>query len=344
MKQKLDKIKQNNTSESSHIGIIELWCLRILLQLGGHRKFISKSGFSSDEVLAALSLEEYGEKDVDRPAFMKILKKKYELIEKIDCQLPSNLQENIGSVQKQLSLNDVEASILAFTVMLQSEEALEECADTLGQLDKNKVIKVLATVLGFSQQNISKALAVKGQLALSGVVKIDMDWNGDLDRKLELMSGLGNHLMAPRIDSESLFSSCYFRGIPAKLKSDDFSHLQESYGLIKNYLSQAIKVKSEGINILIHGLPGSGKSEMVRSILQDIEAEAYEISMEDNDGDAMSGSARFSAYQLSQQILRRTDRAVILFDEIEDVFPDSGEDSRANGNLAQIKKLGLIVC
>jgi len=45
--------------------------------------------------------------------------------------------------------------------------------------------------------------------------------------------------------------------------------------------------------------------------------------MEDADGDPLSSRDRFSAYQLSQQLLQHTPGAIIMFDEIEDVFPES---------------------
>ena len=105
MSKQLEKITRQTierNSLSSGSGIIELWCLRMLVQHGGHRKFITKHSFSSDEVLSALSLDEYGEKDVDRPAFMKLLKEMHVCSEKANHTLPSNLKNNIAVVQEQL--------------------------------------------------------------------------------------------------------------------------------------------------------------------------------------------------------------------------------------------------
>jgi len=80
---------------------------------------------------------------------------------------------------------------------------------------------------------------------------------------------------------------------------------------------------STGVNILLYGKPGTGKTEMVRTLTKDCGSVLYEISMEDADGDPLSSRDRFSAYQLSQQLLQHTPGAVIMFDEIEDVFPES---------------------
>jgi len=314
---------------SDDLKIIELWCLRMLVLHGGHRKFITKDGFSSDDVLVALGLDEYIDKDVDRSEFMPVLRERLEHTEKQNYALPENLARNINAVRQQVSLSDVEVSLLGFTVLLHAEQALGECADTLGGLDKNKLIRALATTLGYSNREIAQALSVKGQLALSGLVKVDQSWNREMNNKLDLMAGLVDNLVSPRVDAQMLFANCYSEGLEPRLEEADFLHVAEEYSLISNYLEQAMARKTEGVNILIYGKPGSGKSEMVRAIARSMQAHLYEISMEDRDGDALTGNARFSAYQLSQQILSRNDRTVILFDEIEDVFP---ERESGNGN------------
>jgi len=327
-KKKSTRIKLDNENLTPGSDVIELWCLRILVLHGGHRKFVTKDAFSSDELVSTLALEKYDKSKIDRQAVLKALRKKHTSAEKEMHCLPVNLQKNIHVVKEQLSLNVVESSILAFTVLLQTESMLEECTDTLGTLDKNKLIKALSTILNSPQPDVTKALAVKGQLALSGLVKVDVDWNRNMDSKLDLMSGLADNLLAPQIDAANLFSNCYFQGGIPKLQRDDFKHLADQYGLIRNYLENATSKHTEAVNVLIYGLPGSGKSEMVRTVASELDMQLYEISMEDSDGDALSSDQRFSAYQLSQHILRRDEKAVILFDEIEDVFP---EEDRSGG-------------
>jgi len=189
-------------------------------------------------------------------------------------------------------------------------------------MDKGKLIRTLAVTLNLLQSEVSQALATKGRLALSGLVKVDNSWCRNLKSKLDLMEGVVDNLLAPQLDSEQLFAGCYGKGMKPQLNSSDFAHMQKQYDRIKGYLQQAIAQNTVGVNILIHGLPGSGKSEMVRTLADEMGAELFEIAMEDSDGDALNSNERFSAYQLSQQILKRSGNSVILFDEIEDVFPE----------------------
>ncbi|MDQ6959680.1 MAG: ATP-binding protein [Mariprofundaceae bacterium] len=254
VKQKQEE-HQSGRSKSPHsTSLIELWCLRMLVLCGGYRKFVEKDGFSSDDVLTILGLE--------------------------------------------------------------------ECAETLGNLDKAKLVRALSTILDIPLREIAAALAINGRLAMCGLLKIDMAWPRQMSKKIDLMSGLAENILAPGTDSSRLFANSFIEGHEPKLGERDFEHVKCPYALIRSYLEQAMQ-KTKGVNFLIYGLPGSGKTEMVRSVVHEAKAQLYEISMEDTEGDPLSSKARFSAYQLSQSILNRTPGAVIMFDEIEDVFPES---------------------
>ncbi|MDQ7010405.1 MAG: hypothetical protein Q9M29_01155 [Mariprofundaceae bacterium] len=78
--------------------IIELWCLRILVLCGGHRKFVEKNGVSSDEVLEAIALGEYAEKEMDRPAFVRLLKQRHMRAEKKRYDYPETLMNNLSRI------------------------------------------------------------------------------------------------------------------------------------------------------------------------------------------------------------------------------------------------------
>jgi len=328
----MDKQKQEESqlrrSKSPHsTSMIELWCLRVLVLCGGYRKFVEKDGFSSDEVLAVLGLEEYAEQEIDRPAFIKLLKQKHLRMEKAHVTYPETLVNNLSHILDRIPLNKVETDILVFAIMLQTEIALEECTETLGNLDKAKLMRALSTTLDFPLRDVTAALAFNGRLAMSGLLKIDMAWPRQMSSKIDLMSGLAENLLAPGTDSSKLFANSFVEGQDPKLGGKDFEHVKGPYALIRCYLEQALQ-KTKGVNFLIYGLPGSGKTEMVRSVVHEAKAQLYEISMEDAEGDPLSSKARFSAYQLSQEILNRTLRAVIMFDEIEDVFPESSDSNK----------------
>jgi SpoVK/Ycf46/Vps4 family AAA+-type ATPase len=79
--------------------------------------------------------------------------------------------------------------------------------------------------------------------------------------------------------------------------------------------------KQSGVNILIYGEPGTGKTELVSVLAKSLGTKLYQVSNEDSDGDSIQSHARICAYQMAQRVLRGKKKALLLFDEIEDIFP-----------------------
>jgi MoxR-like ATPase len=101
-------------------------------------------------------------------------------------------------------------------------------------------------------------------------------------------------------------------------------HLDSDTKILVPYLKNAIQEKISGVNILIHGKPGVGKSEYVQSLASQLGVDLFEIDFSDDDGNPIKGEARLRAYSLCQNMLARTHNAMLVFDEIEDVFPNNG--------------------
>ena len=69
----------------------------------------------------------------------------------------------------------------------------------------------------------------------------------------------------------------------------------------------------------------------------DLGCSLFEVSGEDADGDPVSGEARLRDYRAAQSVLSRS-RAMILFDEVEDVFDQSEPDHGRGASPAKGKK------
>jgi SpoVK/Ycf46/Vps4 family AAA+-type ATPase len=76
------------------------------------------------------------------------------------------------------------------------------------------------------------------------------------------------------------------------------------------------------MNILLYGESGTGKTEFVKTLAASLGAMLFAVSHETEDSDLDERHLRFRSYLLCQKVLARHDRSLILFDEVEDVFPD----------------------
>nr|WP_255654520.1 ATP-binding protein [Alishewanella maricola] len=131
--------------------------------------------------------------------------------------------------------------------------------------------------------------------------------------------GFGHNLLEDNKDASSLLKDVLLQGAAPTLQLTHYPHLKTDLQILLPYLKSAIKHKLVGVNVLIYGPPGTGKSELVRVLAQKLKLPLYEVSSEDEDGDAISGFNRLRAYRMAQKFLEKSAN-LLLFDETEDVF------------------------
>lgn len=101
----------------------------------------------------------------------------------------------------------------------------------------------------------------------------------------------------------------------------DTQHLQN---LLGHVLRQRQTNQPElGINIMLHGGPGTGKTEFARMLCQGLAAShgaaAYSVTAKDEDGDAADRQDRLASLRLSQKLAGNAP-AILVLDEAEDIF------------------------
>lgn len=307
--------------------IVNLWLLRLLVPLGGHREFIKNSRFK-DEVLAQkigvgeLPEAEWREFD-PKEAYAQLRKKHREAEELFSCTgLFGILPKNIAKISDLAGLSDTDRVILAFVVFLHSESLLDETADMLGKISSSKVYQVLAILLGLPEQDIRTSLAANGLLAKTGLVTLTHE-SRSLSEKLDVLSSsFAASILHSDADPVTLLRDIVVPGKPATLCFEDFEHIRPALTVIFPYLHHALAVHRQGVNILLHGVPGTGKSEFSRLLAMELECELFEVASEDDEGNPVESHSRFQAFRAAQSFFIQR-RALILFDEIEDVFRDS---------------------
>ena len=109
--------------------------------------------------------------------------------------------------------------------------------------------------------------------------------------------------------------------------------------VVKKLSVEALEKKRDGVNVLIYGTPGSGKTEFVKMLAQEINHPLFEIATEDSSGDPIRRANRFRSFRLSQHILDSNEsQPLVLFDEVEDVFQiGEDEDEPKGGNASGMK-------
>ncbi|HET6633167.1 MAG TPA: AAA family ATPase [Rhodanobacteraceae bacterium] len=139
------------------------------------------------------------------------------------------------------------------------------------------------------------------------------------DEPLELRDGLADMLLSPRFDGARLLRSLVRLAPPAALSLVDFAHVHE-LDLVTRYMREVLARRRTGVNVLLYGEPGTGKTEFVRVLAATLGTELYEVPNSDDDDEAISGKERFQSYSICQELLGGERGRMLLFDEVEDVF------------------------
>ncbi len=291
--------------------LLRLWMLRVLVPLGGHKKFISKDGFSNDHIAEALGLDKWidpVDQEFDVRKVRNTLRRLHQAAEKerSDSSIPEYLSGNVDRLAVLVGLTAIDCRILEFTVLLSSLGIFDDTVDYLGQMSTIAVFRVLSVVLDIPEQEIRQSLSAQSALSRSGLLTLDRNGNSSLRRRLELLSDwFADTVSSEEIDPVALLRGIVVPSAVAELCIDDYSHIQSDIAILKPYLRKSIETGRKGVNIFLHGSPGTGKSQLAKVLAKELACEMFEVASEDTEGDPIGGVKRLRAFSAAQSFFSR---------------------------------------
>jgi len=327
--------------------LVRLWLLRLLVPLNAQQEFIREHCFASGILAEALGLGEWElspSHDFEPKQARAALRKLHEDAERqlAHARAPADLTHNLRRLAGLVGLSAIDCRIVEFAVLLHSDRLLDDTADWLGSLSSPKVYHALSVLLDLPEVDIRAALSAQGILTRSGLVKVDHQM-GVLRSKLDLLSShFANRMLSVEDDPVTLLRDTVTLSTPPHLTLADFDHLAPSLNLLRPYLQQAVHGRRRGVNVFLYGPPGTGKNQLAMVIAQELGYPLFEVASEDEDGDPVDGEHRLRAFRAAQSFFTQRN-ALILFDEVEDVFNDGnslfGRKSTAQTRKAWINRM-----
>ncbi|MDD2713222.1 MAG: AAA family ATPase [Simplicispira sp.] len=323
--------------------IARLWILR-LLSRGGPRllKQISDHAALAQHLGVALEADPHDEdEDAGLPpdltvALIRRLLRSAEA-DPASHTLPEPLASNIGALTEELGLDETAAQVLAFCMLLANDSQLEECCNALGNLNDNRTMAILEHLLGLPLVRVRGALAYQGPLHQSGLLRLDHH-NHYMASKFDLLTSE----FAARMVHHPVTPIEVLRGLlnlapAALLQPPDYAHIAADLQVLVPYLQHTLDAQRPGVNTFLYGPPGTGKTQLTRLLGVQTGCPVYEVACEDSDGDPISGERRLRAWQIAQVFLKGQ-RALLVFDEAEDVFNDGGSGLFSSPSTATKRK------
>jgi len=319
---------------------LSLWATKLTLILGWYRKprigrlpeALVDSDFLELLGIEPFLVDEDGDIETHGVAIRKISNGAIELrlltrLEDLEEKRPEKLLplfSNIERLGNILGLTDTDKAVflLAATFALFSEFS-RAISGREEHVSNDQLVTILGKLTGLPEKDFRQTLNLQSTLLASGLVTVDSSIS-NLSHKLSLMDGLGGRLLQSYATDSELTGQFLKPVAVGTLTLDAYPHLKSDIAICMSFLEAALKARTPGCNLFFYGTPGTGKTELTVALAKALGVEIYEVAFADEDGDPIRGSARLRAYSLCQRLLARRSNAILMFDEIEDVFPSNG--------------------
>ena len=336
----MSEYKLNPPTVSSYT---ENMMLKILFEHKGFSEVFRESSWRSDEIASAFGLPEELENDKNlRTVARRLLKERYKTLQKSTALLSDlwkQAYENLVGLAEFLQLNPVEQELLRFAMHLRSEGPMQDLFKCLPKSDLQRTAAIMADLLKQPKNEILSALKKGSKLDAYGLIDRNYRLDGVQDYLAWGETLDFDEFVTQPLNEYALLKSCTEIPQAPSLQQDDFVHIARMKEMMLTYLQQAIKHHRKGVNLLIYGVPGTGKTEFAGLLAQALGISAYNITYMDSDGDVVKAEQRLNYSRLAQTLLNGK-QALLIFDEIEDVFNGSlMERSVAQKNKAWTNQL-----
>lgn len=300
-----------------------LWTLRAIFDLGGERELL-RSG--CDDVLEFLGIESKEPKKEE----IQNLKNKLEILEKsqISCEI-KDLEHNLNLLQANLGLNSAERDILRFVAIMYNYEVISNACSLLGDLNNIQATKAISKILNLRFGDVQKAFRKDGIFAKTSIIKLENNVH-NLKFKIDVINN--NFMCDLFVKCESMdeiFESSIKPCSKTNLTTKNYPHIKEDVKILLSFLKSAVSKKQKGVNVLLYGSAGTGKTELSKVIASELNLKLYEVAYDDGDGYA-NEHQRIRSYCLAQNVLSAGSN-LLMYDEAEDIFNTNNDEKRQYG-------------
>lgn len=260
------------------------------------------------------------------PAFAPLLDQvESKLAEFASCSLPSDHRERV--VADLLTLTEVERAYLRLCTAVGSSPL---GASLFGIFNAQLIVDATQAAIGAKEEHDVRAMLNRNsRLFRSGLLENDpFGPRSDMSDALRLSQDATRLLRSPARTVQGLAKVILCEAPASTPGSLTWPHLREQTSLLRDLLVNAAKQQARGINILLHGAPGTGKTQYALRLIEESGLHGYSVSDLDRFGTAASRSERLSSLLLTQMFAPH-DRSVVLLDEAEDVFRNDYNDPLA---------------
>ena len=225
--------------------------------------------------------------------------------------------------------DDISAAVIHLGHLHEESGVVQGLWDNIHQNRKDPVVTT-ALLLGAGARPVGQAMLALIEAGFFGRDR----WNSS-----SLIGNITNDIESiwkpPVRNDRELVERLLTRPSEPSLTLDQFHHLPERDEAIA-LLAGALREAAPGVNILLHGRAGTGKTEFAKTLTAAAGGRLYSIG--EPGRDSRSHRDRRAELRRADSLLKREGRAVLLCDELDDVL-DPRKDDDFHDRLSRLRLL-----
>ena len=252
-----------------------------------------------------------------------------------------NLEANAAFAAHEFSLDAIELDILLFVLRYDRDSDLETFADAVVRRIES-VSAAVSALIDADSKEVHRRLLSGSALMDSGILSLHTEGNGlaGANGYLRLAPSLRRPMHRPYGSRAEWIEAIVGQPLAPSLEWSDFQHLGSLPELTAAVLTGAAKQdarpRETGINFLIYGPVGTGKTEFAKALAAATGYNIWSVGETDDDGDEPSRVERLNSLRIAQRLLSHRRRSLLLFDEAEDILSALGPSSGSSRGRSKV--------
>ena len=243
-----------------------------------------------------------------------------DLCQEADRSEGNLVRANATRIGEHFGSTEVEARILEFFANYRIFDMFEHVVDQALETREVTLPFLVAQFSGAEQGEVRTALRPDARLKASGLLQNEgRNWSSQRV-PYAVSPRLADAMRADVDDIEELVALLFPAAPTPDAEWQDFEGLGESADLMRKLLTNAIVNGTPGVNILLYGAPGTGKTEFCKVLAREVGASLRAIGEADDSGEEPSRGERLAELGIAGRMLSARRDTVLLLDEMEDLF------------------------
>ncbi len=238
-----------------------------------------------------------------------------------ESQRPEPLASNVETLVLALDIAqpDTAWKIAGLVACCARYDQIQSFANTVQEV-ATPITRTISLLIGEPLRVVEECLAVSGDLLTSGLLQMrDGDTVGGYNARYAVPIRISACLDRTYAGFAEMRDTMLGVPLTTSVQSADYEHVASDRDLITAVLKGGAHAQAPGVNILLYGPPGSGKTELAKMAANSAGLVLYGAGEETQQGGEADRASRLLDLVFSNRLVAGEKGCALLFDEMEDV-------------------------